>query len=415
MKHFSNFNLEHKEASELIVDMSVKYKFDYSYVTYFLAELNSNLCVNVKKYDNNLEVKEKKTNQKIDYNQLYLNRLDKKISKHITDSTMRIVIHSLNYLDYDEIPKLLSLNKEYNKTLSKIIYKNLLIKVAKDLDISKHILIWRILLNYTETTIKYNYEEIKRKISANSKEVKNGDIIHLDVMRTTFDSDNDLKQIKIGNILKAIAFTLPRLNYCQGMNYIAAFFLNITNNEEESFYIFLSLLISTEYGKLFDKDLEKLKKYFYVFERLICILLPELYHHFQENNVDVSYFMSPWLITLFTNIYNNIKDRNNPLILLRIFDLFIFSGWKSIIKIGISLLKNYESKLMNLSAEGLFSYLIGGICKTVFFQNEYYDELMKTMINFKIESYLITNVENEYELRESLPKIGGKDIFGKES
>ena len=77
--------------------MSVKYKFDYSYVTYFLAELNSNLCVNVKKYGNNLEVKEKKTNQEIDYNQLYLNRLDKKISKHITDSTMRIVIHSLNY------------------------------------------------------------------------------------------------------------------------------------------------------------------------------------------------------------------------------------------------------------------------------------------------------------------------------
>jgi hypothetical protein len=411
MKHFSNFNLEHKEASELIVDMSVKYKFDYSYVTYFLAELNSNLCVNVKKYDNNLEVKEKKTNQKIDYNQLYLNRLDKKISKHITDSTMRIVIHSLNYLDYDEIPKLLSLNKEYNKTLSKIIYKNLLIKVAKDLDISKHILIWRILLNYTETTIKYNYEEIKRKISANSKEVKNGDIIHLDVMRTTFDSDNDLKQIKIGNILKAIAFTLPRLNYCQGMNYIAAFFLNITNNEEESFYIFLSLLISTEYGKLFDKDLEKLKKYFYVFERLICILLPELYHHFQENNVDVSYFMSPWLITLFTNIYNNIKDRNNPLILLRIFDLFIFSGWKSIIKIGLAVIKHFEPKLLFLSDENLLHFLLNDIIKSGFFENENFDTLMFITINFKIESGLISNIENEYEIKSKIPSFGTKNII----
>ena len=416
MNHFSNFNIEHKEASELIVEMSIKYKFDYSYVTYFLAELNSNICININKNGNNLQQKEKNSIQKIDYNQLYLNRLDKKISKHITDPTMRIVIYSLKYLDYDEIPKLLPLNKLYNKTLSKIIYKNLLIKTAKDLEISKHILIWKTLLNCTETKIKYDYEAIKQEVSKNSKNVKNGDIIHLDVLRTTFDSDNDLKQIKIGNILKAIAYTLPKLNYCQGMNYIAAFFFNITNNEEESFYIFLSLLISTEYGKLFEKDLQKLKKYFYVFERLISILLPELYHHFQENNVDVSYFLSPWLITLFTNIYKNIKDRNNPLILLRIFDLFIFSGWKSIIKIGISLLKNYESKLMNLSAEDLFSYLIGGICKTVFFQNEYYDELMKTMINFKIDSYLISNVENEYELRESLPKIGGgKDIFGKES
>ena len=415
LKHFSNFNLEHKKASELIVDMSVKYKFDYSYVTYFLAELNSNICINLNKNNNNFELKEKNINEKIDYNQLYLNRLDKKISKHITDPTMRIFIYSLKYLDVEDIPNLLAVNKLYNKTLSKIIYKNLLIKLAKDLEISKHILIWKILLNYTETTIKYNYDEIKENIALNPKNVKNSDIIELDIIRTTFDSDNDLKQIKIGNILKAIAYTVPKLNYCQGMNYIAAFLLNITNNEEESFYLFLGLLISTEYGRLFEKDLEKLKKYFYVFERLICILLPELYHHFVENNIDVNFFLSPWLITLFTNIYQNIKDRNNPLILLRIFDLFIFSGWKSIIKIGISLLKNYESKLMSLSSEELLSYLIGGICKNVFFQNEYYDDLMKTMINFKIDSYLITNVENEYELRESLPKIGGKDIFGKET
>ena len=46
-----------------------------------------------------------------------------------------------------------------------------------------------------------------------------------------------------------------------------------------------------------------------------------------------------------------------------------------------------------------------------FFQNEYYDELMKILINFKIDSFLITNVENEYELRESMPKVGGKNIF----
>ena len=54
---------------------------------------------------------------------------------------------------------------------------------------------------------------------------------------------------------------------------------------------------------------------------------------------------------------------------------------------------------------------MNGICRNVFFQNEYYDDLMNILINFKIDSYLITNVENEYELKESIPKIGGKDIF----
>ena len=43
MHHFSSFNLEHKKTSELIVDLSTKYKFDNKYVTFFLAQLNSNL------------------------------------------------------------------------------------------------------------------------------------------------------------------------------------------------------------------------------------------------------------------------------------------------------------------------------------------------------------------------------------
>ena len=415
INHFSNFNLEHKKATELIVDMSVKYKFDYSYVTYFMAALNSNLCVNINKSENSIEQEEKNKNncinKSIDYEELYRNRLDKKISKHITDLTMRIIIHSMKYLELEELPHLFVVNKSYNKALSKLVYKNLLIKLSKDLEISKHILIWKILLNYTETTTKYNYEEIKEKITFNPKVVKNIETIQMDSIRTTFDSNNDLNQIRLANILKALEYALPNINYSQGMNYIGAFFLSITNNEEESFYLFLSLLISTEYGKLFEKDLEKFQKYFYVFDRLICILLPELHYHFQENNISSSHFLTPWLITLFTHIFYTIKDRNNPLILLRIFDMFIFSGWKSVIKIGITLIKTYELKLMNLTTEELLSYLINGICKNVFFQNEYYDDLMNILIKFKIDNYLISNVENEYELKESIPKIGGKDIF----
>ena len=415
INHFSNFNLEHKKATELIVDMSVKYKFDYSYVTYFMAALNSNLCVNINKSENSLEQEEKNKNncinKSIDYEELYRNRLDKKISKHITDLTMRIIIHSMKYLELEEFPHLFVINKSYNKTLSKLVYKNLLIKLSKDLEISKHILIWKILLNYTETTIKYNYEEIKENITFNPKVVKNIETIQMDSIRTSFDSNNDLNQIRLANILKALEYALPNINYSQGMNYIGAFFLSITNNEEESFYLFLSLLISTDYGKLFEKDLEKFQKYFYVFDRLICILLPELHYHFQENNISSSHFLTPWLITLFTHIFYTIKDRNNPLILLRIFDMFIFSGWKSVIKIGITLIKTYELKLMNLTTEELLSYLINGICKNSFFQNEYYDDLMNILIKFKIDNYLISNVENEYELKESIPKIGGKDIF----
>jgi hypothetical protein len=269
-----------------------------------MAELNSNLCItNTNKNENFLEQKEKKEktniNKKIDYNQLYINRMEKKISKHITDLTMRIIIHSIKYLDLEELPALFAANKIYNKTLTRLVYKNLLIKLSKELEITKHILIWKILLNYSEISTKYNYEEIKEKISLNPKIINNRDTIEMDCIRTTFDTNNDLNQIKIGNILKALEYTLPKINYSQGMNYIAAFLLSITNNEEESFYLFLSLLISTEYGKLFEKDLEKLQKYFYVFDRLISILLPELHYHFKENNISSTHFLIPYALLVF--------------------------------------------------------------------------------------------------------------------
>ena len=439
LRHFLNFEFDPKKASEIVVDLSFKYKFDQSYITYFIAQLNSNMCVtlnNEKNQEDELLINETKeindnindnTNDnnnsdnniftldddevKVDYELLYNKKLDKKLSKHITDAKLRILIHSIKYFELEELPNLFAINKLYNKTLVKYIYKKLLIKYGKDLDVSKHILIWKIVLNYTQTTIQYNYEEEKQKMSVHPNQEHNK-IIELDVKRTNFVSDNNLNQIKIGNILKTINYVNNKLNYCQGMNYIAAFLLNITNNnEEESFYLFLSMIIHTEYGKLFEKDLEKLKKSFYVFERIISIYLPELYMHFKETHIDVSYFLSPWLITLFTDNYKNIKDRNNPLVLLNIFDQFFFSGWKSIIKIGVSLLKTYESKLMNLGQEDLLKYLISGICKNKFFQNEYYDNLIQTLEDFKLKSYLVNNIENEYDLRKSLPKFNGKNIF----
>ena len=69
---------------------------------------------------------------------------------------------------------------------------------------------------------------------------------------------------KISNILKALAKAVPHIKYSQGMNYIAAFILNLFKDEEESFYFYVALLKTTQYGELFINDLEKLKMFFYV-------------------------------------------------------------------------------------------------------------------------------------------------------
>ena len=411
INHFSNFNFDQKIASKLILDLNDKYKFDDSFVTYFMAKLNSNMCLS--ENSSQKEIKE------INYDKLYFNSAFNSIIKykHVFDPKLRGLIYSLSYLEFKDFPKLFALNKVYNKELVKIIYKNILIKYH-DMDIKTHLNIWKILLDYYNIKKLYNYSEIKKQLGIpstieeimknfNIEDFQNSkDIIDLDIVRTHFSSNKTENQLKIRNILKSIRQAKYNLKYCQGMNYIAAFLLNITNDEEEAFYLFLSIFDCTDYGKLFIDDLAKLKKYFYVFGRLLNVLLPELDFYLKDNKVDVSYFVSPWLITLFTNTFQNIKDKNNPKILLRILDLFFFSGWKSIIKIGITLLKNYENTIVNLTFEELLQFLIGNILKSDFFQKENFDQLMKIKINFKIKTSLIADIENEYEMKKKLDKFG---------
>ena len=409
--HFSNFNFQPKIASKLILELADKYKFEGSFVTYFMAKLNSNFCLT----ENSLQEEIKNIN----YDKLYFNSANNTIIKykHVFDTNLRGLIYSLGFLELKDFPNLFALNKNYNKYLVKIIYKNILIKYH-EMDIKTHLSIWKILLDYYEIKKTYNYSEIKKElgIDASIEEIMKStsiedfqiskDIIDLDIVRTSFTTNKLQNQLRIRNILKSIRQAKNNLKYCQGMNYIAAFLLNITNDEEEAFYLFLSIFDGTDYGKLFVDDLAKLKKYFYVFGRLLNVLLPELDFYLKDNKIDVSYFVSPWFITLFTNTFPNIKDKNNPKILLRILDLFFFSGWKSIIKIGISLLKNYENTIMTLTFEELLQFLISNILKSDFFQKENFDQLMRIKINFKIQSSLIADIENEYEMKKKLDKFG---------
>ena len=165
------------------------------------------------------------------------------------------------------------------------------------MDIKTHLNIWKILLDYYEIKKLYNYSEIKKQLGIpstieeimknfNIEDFQNSkDIIDLDIVRTHFSSNKTENQLKIRNILKSMRQAKYNLKYCQGMNYVAAFLLNITNSEEEAFYLFLCIFDGTDYGKLFIDDLAKLKKYFYVFERLLNVLLPELDYYLKINKI----------------------------------------------------------------------------------------------------------------------------------
>ena len=396
--HFSNFNFDVTQSMELINEFSVKYKFDKLYVNYFLAKLNSNTFT-IQNQNMNFE-----NDKKVNYDNLFFNT-DKLQKKKTYDIKLKSLLYSIKYMNIKELPNILPLNKMYNEKIKRFIYKNILLKYH-DMSVENHIKIWKILLNFNQIKKKYDYNKIKKEIDQFPNLVISKEIIQLDVLRTYFKKDRQLNREKTSYILRATCKETPSINYCQGMNYIVAFLLSITENEEDTFYLFLSLLINTDYGSLFSDDLEKLKKFFYVFERLINIFLPELYSYFLDNNINVSYFISPWFITLFTDVYPHVSNLTEPKIILRIWDLFLFNGWNSIIKIGISIIKHFEDKLLTLTFETLLRFLINDIIKSDFFENENFDTLTYITLNFKIGAGLITNLENEYNIKKKIPSIG---------
>ena len=404
ISYFMDYDFVEDKTFELIEQFSNQYNLNAKQKNYYIEILNSNKMYQKvgNPYITDHENRLKKCTQ-IDYDKIFLSFNSNKKFGHIgNNSKIKILLFSLKYLNKDDIISILCLNKECYHKMKKIVYKNILIKFNKNIDKKKHADIWKIILNCNSTKKKYNYKEILESINKSQKKEAIFDIIELDVIRTSFVNNRKENQEKLGNILKVTSKVLPTVNYCQGMNHIASFLLIVCDeNEEETFYLFLSILLSTDYCSLVINDLLKLNSFFYSFERLLNIMFPEMYNYLKSYNITCDYFCSSWFITLYTIVFSNVKETNLE-VMINIFDQFLLSGWKTIFKIGISLLRNNSTKIFSLPYDQLVHYLNNDIIGSDFFQNDNFSELMNISINFKLSNSLINNLCKEFEMKESM-------------
>ena len=400
LHHFTCFNCDISISNEIVIELLHRYNFSINYLNYFRAILNSNLfCVK-----NETFYKQKHSvNPHIDYSVQKFNQsnsfYNKLTMKNKTENTFVIILNSCKYLHPPDLVNIICINKAYHKRASRIIYKHILLKYH-NMNTTTRMSIWRNIINISQIKREYNYNTIINSLQTTITPYN--DIIDMDVLRTPFHSNCKENKSKLTNILKALTIAVPSIKYSQGMNYIAAFILSLFKDEEESFYFYVALLKTTQYGELFRNDLEKLKMLFYVFERMLKLFFPELMKYFTYCNITVSYFISPWFITLFTNAYSCVNNNEQPKVLLMIWEQFLFGGWEEIVKVGTYLIKYYEKQLLDIKSEDLLQFLVNDLTKTSFFQNENYNTLMYINCNLEIEDGLIKNIENEYELKQKL-------------
>ena len=421
--HFNNFNLDMVYINDIIMDISNTYQLENEQISFMICLINSNMYT-IKSYEDNKNNNKKKNgyyeiisnNNNLSKKYLFTNKIIN--TNNIKLKQLLLVLNScFIFLEPKDFIKIIILNKFFYSNCQKIIYKQCFIKndyikcndyklfTNLDLaDINKHIGMWFYFLKYDKNKTKYK-EILKKVIEEENKENNNKRIndlkgvIILDVNRTYFSEKQEEKREIIKNILLCLLYTYPNIGYCQGMNFICQFLLEVTKDEEKTFNIFSAILAKTRYGDLIHDDFNLMKKYFYVFERLINLYLPELFTLLKKNNVSPTYYISPWFITLFTHSFIG----NQTKLILHIFDLFILDGWNCIIKIGLMLLKYYQKGLVGMGFEELLHFLINDLKeKYDFFNNNNYEKFLEMYQEIKLPKGLVSNIENEFEIEKKI-------------
>lgn len=164
--------------------------------------------------------------------------------------------------------------------------------------------------------------------------------------RTAFFSD-EIGQSKLFRVLFAFANHDQEVGYCQGMAFIAALLISfLGGDEEDAFWVLCSMMHSPllDLAGLYAPGLPRIGMHLHIVVGILNTLRPELSASLHANGIHVSMYASQWLMTLFTYSF--------PLPLVaRIFDSFLWEGYKTIYRVTVAVLIAFEKPL--LAAKGL--------------------------------------------------------------
>lgn len=398
-----NFNYDLSEGIELIVEIAMKYSLDSYKVNLYLTLFNiagktirrgSNTDRNPSEIDQKIKNIKNKNNTFI---------LLKYPSSPSTDEEKQIMLQKIMpFIETKAKITLFVLNKTISPKLMINFYNNFLLNnTLKEITITDRLNIWKAVLHTEAVSSTIDYA--KSIEFTNMNDSKETNIIELDVARTAFPSNVEENRLITIRILKCLLYLKPEIKYYQGMNYIAAFMLRLTGNEKESFILLYGLFSSTDLGILFSQNLNKLKAFLLIVDRLLLINLPTLYYYFKEHSVNTNYYVTPWLVTLFTNILQFMKEKKEiSIIVLKIWDEFILKGWKALMEAILALIYFHKDEIIEKKDDSLFKFLINDLVKSPCFLDENYSKWIEIKKKIHVSSKIIKYIEEEIEIEHLL-------------
>jgi hypothetical protein len=164
-------------------------------------------------------------------------------------------------------------------------------------------------------------------------------------------------QLSLYNVLKTFSLYRKDIGYCQGMQAVTALLL-MYMTEEEAFWVLASLADDTKYQmeNLWRPSMPAIQLRFYQMERLTRLTMPKLSQHFQEHGITSAsmYQASQWFITIF--LATNMKFGT----IVRIWDIYLNEGLKTVFRMGAGFLKYFEKSLLNSDFEQMLEIFRNG-------------------------------------------------------
>ena len=407
ISHICNFNFSNENAIDIVINIANKFKFSKDMINYFVNNIGTWINSSKRKLPEDSHddsTKHKIYEIKNTKNLWSFNEEEKEVIDFTLKQKLTIIIETSKFLSLDEIPKIICLSKIMSKKGRTKIFRDFLQR--KDLPIKHRLKIWKCLLSISDLNKKYNYKKIIEENQYEQKlanQVKNQ--ILMDIKRTTFKKEySDKYKDSLVNVLNVIAFLKPELNYCQGMSYIGAFLIQLTDNEVETFYLMFGIVQNTEFTSIFLSDLQKLKIFFYDFDRLIAIFVPEAYSLLTINNIKVNYFCTSWFLTMFSNSALIVDPEKPPKIILKIWDEFFLKGWKAFLTTGLIIMKTNEENINKLKPDKILQFLVADVLKSDFFEEGFFEIYLEMSKRFYIKNKLLRNLEAEYKFEKNKKK-----------
>lgn len=158
-------------------------------------------------------------------------------------------------------------------------------------------------------------------------------------------------------VLRAYAFHVPSVGYCQGMSSIAALILLNSQTEEDAFLMLVRFLSRYGFKNVFKPGFPQYKQWVDELREVIAARMPDLNALFDREGVMPELFLDKSIITCLTHNYPHRA-------LVRVWDLMFLGGSpKIILKACLAVLVLSEKRMMSMDFEAIVNFLQRGFAE----------------------------------------------------